>query len=349
MAKSEDESDKSSEASFDLGSSSSDSEEKGSDNESKVDNKRKIAAKVDVSNKSQKKSATPAPITNPIAKSSTKPITKPPSLPTSNNISIAVNDSSTSNGTVEDITKGGAVTTDAAAKKLIFQYLKQQNRPYSSIQINDNLHGRIPKAMIERALSALSATDNTGTGTGTSGGLICKEYGKAKIYFIDQSLMVSEYSPEELGELEQGNADLKNGLEGEGGLLAAEKRCRSLLAELLSQPADSALESLVAQARGAVGGTGARLAALSQALSASGGGGAGGGGDMASLVKEHNFFRSEWVARKLKCSEAVELLSEGLGKKTKELVTDLGIETDAGPIPANLPDPLSSSSSIRRG
>ena len=52
----------------------------------------------------------------------------------------------------DNLTSGGPVTTEAAAKKLISQYLKMQNRPYSAIQIHDNLHGRVPKAVTERAL-----------------------------------------------------------------------------------------------------------------------------------------------------------------------------------------------------
>lgn len=58
-----------------------------------------------------------------------------------------------SHGAASDLLQTSApVTTEAAAKKLILQYLKVQNRPYSAIQIHDNLHGRIPKAVLERSL-----------------------------------------------------------------------------------------------------------------------------------------------------------------------------------------------------
>lgn len=84
-----------------------------------------------------------------------------------------------------DITRGPNITTESGAKKLILQYLKQQNRPYSAIQVFDNLHKRIAKATAERCLAVLSEND---------GGLRCKEYGKAKIYFIDQKNMSSEFT-----------------------------------------------------------------------------------------------------------------------------------------------------------
>lgn len=82
-----------------------------------------------------------------------------------------------------DITRGANITTESAAKKLILQYLKLQNRPYSAIQVFDNLHKRIAKPTVERCLSTLSEND---------GGLRCKEYGKAKIYFFDQKNLSQE-------------------------------------------------------------------------------------------------------------------------------------------------------------
>lgn len=83
-------------------------------------------------------------------------------------------------GTSGDITRGANITTESAAKKLILQYLRLQNRPYSAIQIFDNLHKRIAKPTVERCLATLSEPD---------GGLRCKEYGKAKIFFFDQKNM----------------------------------------------------------------------------------------------------------------------------------------------------------------
>ena len=88
--------------------------------------------------------------------------------------------SSHGGGTSGDITRGANITTESAAKKLILQYLRLQNRPYSAIQIFDNLHKRIAKPTVERCLATLSEPD---------GGLRCKEYGKAKIYFFDQKNM----------------------------------------------------------------------------------------------------------------------------------------------------------------
>lgn len=96
-----------------------------------VDSKTSTAAKK-VANSSSSHSAPKSTKTSVIADSS--------SIPTS------------TLGVDNNLTTGGPVTTEAAAKKLISQYLKMQNRPYSAIQVHDNLHGRIPKAVTERAL-----------------------------------------------------------------------------------------------------------------------------------------------------------------------------------------------------
>jgi 26S proteasome regulatory subunit (ATPase 3-interacting protein) len=78
-------------------------------------------------------------------------------------------------------------------------YFKQQNRPYSAIQIDDNLHKRISKSMVEKALLSLSEPGQ---------GLIRKEYGKTSIFFPDQSL-IADVSPHELDQMDRDIAKLK--------------------------------------------------------------------------------------------------------------------------------------------
>lgn len=128
-----------------------------------------------------------------------------------------------------DITKGPPVTTEIAAKKLILQYMRQQNRPYSALQIHDNLHKRIPKPTVERVLTTLS---------GEGGGLICKEYGKAKIYFVDQSTMNSTFTQDDLNDLQEGNDDLKKQLEE---IKQQEKQTQHELSTLTNEPSDDEL------------------------------------------------------------------------------------------------------------
>ena len=96
-----------------------------------------------------------SPVKKPAAavdsKISIKKVASSHSAPKSTKTSAIV-ESSNVPSSDNNLTTGGPVTTEAAAKKLISQYLKMQNRPYSAIQVHDNLHGRIPKAVTERAL-----------------------------------------------------------------------------------------------------------------------------------------------------------------------------------------------------
>lgn len=80
------------------------------------------------------------------------------------------------------IADGPPISTDAAAKKFILQYMKQQNRPYSLLQIFENLRKRVPKPTLERVLGVMS---------GPGGELLAKEYGKSKIFYMDQSFLSS--------------------------------------------------------------------------------------------------------------------------------------------------------------
>lgn len=44
-------------------------------------------------------------------------------------------------------------------ESLILEYMLKQNRPYSVLNIFDNLHGKIKKSDIEKSLNSLVARD----------------------------------------------------------------------------------------------------------------------------------------------------------------------------------------------
>jgi hypothetical protein len=228
--------------------------------------------------------------------------------------------SSADNNLSGDITRGPPVTTDIAAKKLIGQYLRQQNRPYSAIQIHDNLHKRIQKGTIERVLTSMCLP---------GAGFICKEYGKAKIYFIDQGTLPADFSADQLEELQAHNEELKKQVELSS---AEDRRVREELQQLQAEPTDADLDGLLQEARARVAEKRERVARLGSRTGGTGGVGNGnssnagkaGGGELryktlAATVQAHNFFRKAWAARRLQCMEAVDLLCEGLGKKAKDV------------------------------
>ncbi|PPS93612.1 Homologous-pairing protein 2 [Cryptosporidium hominis] len=70
---------------------------------------------------------------------------------------------------------GGSAAGDAG--EAIFNYMKEQNRPYSVQNVVDNLHNIYSKKQVTDEMERLAV----------EGKFICKEYGKQKVYLIDQS------------------------------------------------------------------------------------------------------------------------------------------------------------------
>ena len=81
--------------------------------------------------------------------------------------------------------------------------MKQQNRPYSSIQVYDNLHHRISKPFVDKCLASLSE--------GEGSQLLMKQYGKASIFFFNQ-LLIPAIKAGEMDRLESDISKLKNSM-----------------------------------------------------------------------------------------------------------------------------------------
>lgn len=67
-----------------------------------------------------------------------------------NHENAAVSSVSAPQKSVSSNMKGPAVSTPLEARNLVRDYMLQQNRPYSAIQIHDNLHGRVAKPQLQR-------------------------------------------------------------------------------------------------------------------------------------------------------------------------------------------------------
>jgi len=227
-----------------------------------------------------------------------------------------------------DITQGGPVVTEVAAKKLILQYMKQQNRPYSSIQIHDNLHKRVPKTTLEKVLTTL---------TSPGGGLLCKEYGKAKIYYVDQTTMTSDYTQGQLDSLQEDNEDMKQII---NDYITQEKELKNQLQNIEGLPNDLELDSILHQYEDLVHTKQEKIDSLmekchslpiinnnerkdSKKLSEK-----DDPNTLKNATKKFNTTRMAWFTRRSMCVDAVDMLCEGLNKKRREVMSDLCIETD---------------------
>lgn len=70
-----------------------------------------------------------------------------------------------------------AMLNEKDSKLAIKEYMIKQNRPYSVQNLLDNMHGRVPKKICEKVLADLTDKEKV---------LVCKEFGKAKIYLANQ-------------------------------------------------------------------------------------------------------------------------------------------------------------------
>ena len=77
------------------------------------------------------------------------------------------------------------------AKAAVASYMEAQNRPYSLQNVMDNMHGRIVRKICQQVLDDLTDEKH----------LVCKEFGKAKIYMANQDKF-AETSKDELAQLD---------------------------------------------------------------------------------------------------------------------------------------------------
>ena len=103
----------------------------------------------------------------------------------------------------------------------------------------ENLHRRMQKPVIERILTTLSAAPSSTTTTASE--LQCKEYGKAKIYYYNQSKL-SEYNSVSDKQLEDMDTQISN-LNKEVDILQHQyKKTKHDMELLQSQPNDIELD-----------------------------------------------------------------------------------------------------------
>lgn len=242
----------------------------------------------------------------PSVKSSSSSIAQTITVP-SNGPAVAASSSASSS---MDITHGPEITSEAAAKKIISQYLRQQNRPYSAIQVHDNLHKRAPKSVVERVLTSLSEDKD-------NGGICCKEYGKAKIYYVDQSTLPSNATQAEIDAINNENTNMKLEITKR---TQEEKLFKGEISRLAEEPPQDQLDMVLGETKASVGILKDKSSNITER--------AFDPDMMANLIKIHNCGRLLWKDRKENCIEIIDSICESSGKKTKVLTTEMGIETD---------------------
>ncbi|CAM9370933.1 unnamed protein product [Ectocarpus sp. 4 AP-2014] len=131
-------------------------------------------------------------------------------------------------GTAGAGSSGSAPKTPKAA---VSDYMLQSNRPYSYINVFDNLRKKIPKAMVQKLLDEL-VRDGT---------LKLQEYGKARIYYANQDALpngAGDASADKMRTLDQEAKTLTSQLEI---VSKQEQQTRARVSSLSCQPTDDEL------------------------------------------------------------------------------------------------------------
>ena len=191
----------------------------------------------------------------------------------------------------------------------ILRFLLEKNRPYSVINVVDEMHGEFTKTVVQKALDSLV----------DSGQITCKLCGKtSKLYFAKQEGK-DVATKEQLIELDTHIDSLQDKLE-ELTKKADELRAkRDVLASTrtLQELRDYRvqIEQDVEKARIRKD----ELIELSQGITPE---------EAAKMIKQFSDRCDQWKQRKSKCIEIIDALCEASDKKRSELIEEVGLETD---------------------
>jgi 26S proteasome regulatory subunit (ATPase 3-interacting protein) len=90
-----------------------------------------------------------------------------------------------------DVAPSPALQELTDEETLVLEYMVQQNRPYSALNVSDNLRGAVKKAQVTKVLDHLAEL----------GKVQAKDFGKARVYLVDQKSLPTS-TDEELAQLD---------------------------------------------------------------------------------------------------------------------------------------------------
>lgn len=183
-----------------------------------------------------------------------------------------------------------------------------QNRPRSANDVVEKLK-ELGKTAVQKALDELVA----------KGKVFEKVYGKQKVYCVVQDDVDPEKLRGEMEEIERSIAELSGTLQsGEKKLKNCEIELKNLASSLSTEQAGTEkgkLEMEVERLR-------CKLDVLQQNATPVS------PGRKRSIEKDHERFMKEYRKRKRICTDIIDSIMEGYPKKKKDLIEELGIETD---------------------
>ncbi|KAG8200387.1 hypothetical protein JTE90_028565 [Oedothorax gibbosus] len=192
--------------------------------------------------------------------------------------------------------------------QLILTYLKDQNRPYSAIDIFNNLHKEHGKTAVVKALDLLVSESKVKE----------KTYGKQKIYFIDQN----EFATSENTNLASMDAEINNMTHTLTEFQKQIKNSESVLGNL-----DKSLTTEAAMAE--LNALNKEIPQLKEKLhSLESNKSQVGPKEKEALYKAKMKYCKEWQKRKRLANDMIDAILEGYPKDKKHLYEEVGFETD---------------------
>lgn len=194
------------------------------------------------------------------------------------------------------------------AETAIKQYLMKQNRPYSAIDITNNLHKEFGKTLVERTLETLSE----------SGQITKKTYGKQKVFCADQS-QYPDMDDAELKSMDAQVTQLTESLKKEQqSYKEKQSRLQSLNLSLTTEQAQQQLSQLKKECSR----YSEKLDLLKNndnAVSPE---------ERAQIMQLRTMYVKGWRKRKRIAMDISNAVLEGYPKSKKEFFEEVGLETD---------------------
>ncbi|KAL3667814.1 hypothetical protein V7S43_007365 [Phytophthora oleae] len=195
------------------------------------------------------------------------------------------------------------------AEAAVLDYMRKTNRPYSLLNVFENMHRAIAKPSLTKLLDNLVAKEE----------LVSKTYGKAKIYYMNQSNLPVPSEAERLA-LEEQIKDVT------ADCAASEQELKGVeltLSEITSQISDAGLDAALKQLDEEAATLEKKVEALDQPGRAP-----VSPGRKDALKRKFTKYRTAWVQRKRIAMDGVNQIADGMEKKPKAILDLVGVETD---------------------
>lgn len=198
--------------------------------------------------------------------------------------------------------------SEKAAPEMVLKYLNDQNRPYSLVNIFDNLHGAIKKPLLTKVVDTLA----------DAGKISSKEFGKQKVYWARQD----QFPATDAEELKVMEAEIET-LSRE--LKESEMEARMLTAERNRWNNSMTVEQLRGEIERLEKENNVMQEDIDTILS---GAKPIDPEEKKAITSLHEKVCKEFKRRRKMCLDMISCLADSLGTKPSELIDNIGIDSD---------------------